>query len=280
MEWKTEGEVVVVENGSAGAANGIEVGARQQIMPGVLMDPQDDLRPPKPSKRRLAEDMADQPTKKVKREASANGVRAANGDHGLPNGVQINGASSAVPKMQDQTVAGIESLIAGQLPPELEHVTGSWLSISTLITRLAQETFIELGEKIDELVEIEAALGNEGNIVEDTQCSLQKKQLMLGFTHDRRAQFIKMLVLSQWCRRADELEKAVDLHYWLHVHGKVPVEKCTEWMREMTKFGNKTKMSNPDLKTALEALSLGKASWLTDVRPLISSVVSALTSLA
>ena len=62
------------------------------------------------------------------------------------------------------------------------------------------------------------------------------------------------------------MEKVVDIGYWLKLTGKAPVAGCVGWMREMTKQLNPTKVPNPDLKTALEALSLGKASWLTDVR--------------
>ena len=279
--------------GSVEIAEGGRAGAGGQVMPGVLREPQDDQGPLKPGKRRFVEDMADQPAKKAKREVLTNGVQTVNGDHGLPNGTQTNGASSEEQESQSTTVAGLESLIGSQLPPELEHVTGNWVSVSSLITRLAQETFNQLVDSINDLSEIDVT-SNDGHSSYDyssvqtngknarslSQANINKKERMLNFAQDRRNQFIKMLVLSQWCRRSGEMEKAVDVGFWLKRHGKANLEDCVAWMREMTKQLNSTKVPNRDLKTALEALSLGKASWLTDVRLLTIYVVSTLTLIA
>ena len=213
MERETEGLVEGVGD-SANAAEEGRARTGQQVMPGVLKDSQDEPRLLKPIKRRLVDDMAEQPAKKVKREGLPNGIQAVNGDHGLPNGINTNGTIPVQKESLDASVAGLEGLIGGELPPELEHVTTNWASVSSLITRLTQETFNQLVDTVNDLSEIEVT-ANEGpspydhsytpmnsskSAVSASQANVEKKQKMLNFAQDRRTQFIKVLVLSQWCR--------------------------------------------------------------------------------
>ena len=282
MEWKPEGS----EEGVGGGADATEeLGGptRPQTMPGVLKKPQDDLRIMKSNKRRIEDEMADQPAKKVKKEALSNGTQTTNGENGLLNGVLTNGVPPGIPEVHDIPIAGLENLGRSQLPPEFLPAPVTYVSMSTLITRLAQDTFNQLVDTINDLSETEVTSANTplsydhnnaqtngvtgtGTSTANSQANIKKRQQMLNFAQDRRTQFIKVLVLSQWCRRAEEMEKVIDVGYWMKNNGKVHIEACAGWMREMTRNLNTIRVPNPDFKTSLEALSLGKASWLTDVR--------------
>ena len=282
MEWKQEGS----EEGAGGSADAAEERGgptRPQAMPGVLKKSQDDLRIMKSNKRRIEDEMADQPSKKVKKEALSNGTQITNGENGLLNGGITNGVPPGMTEVHDMPVAGLENLSRSQLPPEFLPAPVTYVSISTLITRLAQDTFNQLVDTINDLSEAEITSNNTslsydhgnaqtngvtgtGTGTASSQINTKKRQQMLNFAQDRRTQFIKVLVLSQWCRRAEEMEKVIDVGYWMKNNGKVHVDACAGWMREMTRNLNTTRVPNPDFKTSLEALSLGKASWLTDVR--------------
>ena len=279
MERKPEG----LEEGAGGSVDAAEERGgptRPQAMPGVLKKPQDDLRIMKSSKRRIEDETADQPAKKVKKEALSNGTQITNGKNGLLNGVMSNGVPPAIPEAHDIPVAGSDNHSGSHLPPEFLPAPVTYVSIATLITRLAQDTFNQLVDTVNDLSEAEITSTNtplsydHGNIqtngitgtgTASSQANIKKRQQMLNFAQDRRTQFIKVLVLSQWCRRAEEMVKVIDVGYWMKNNGKVHVEACASWMREMTRNLNTTRVLNPDFKTSLEALSLGKASWLTDV---------------
>ena len=91
-------------------------GESQRAMPGVLKKSQDDPRHMKPSKRGPTEDMADHPSKKVKRESYINGAQLVNGDYGLSNGVQTNGLSPPRPEANSNPAAGLRILAGDPLP--------------------------------------------------------------------------------------------------------------------------------------------------------------------
>ena len=282
MEWKQEG----LEEGAGGSADAAEERGgptRPQAMPGVLKKSQDDLRIMKSNKRRIEDEIADQPSKKVKKEALSNGTQITNGENGLLNGGITNGVPPETTEAHHIPVANLENLSRSQLPPEFLPAPVTYVSISTLITRLAQDTFNQLVDTINDLSEAEITSNNTslsydhgnaqtngvtgtGTGTASSQINIKKRQQMLNFAQDRRTQFIKVLVLSQWSRRAEEMEKVIDVGYWMKNNGKVHVDACAGWMREMTRNLNTTRVPNPDFKTSLEALSLGKASWLTDVR--------------
>ena len=245
-------------------------------MPGVLKKSQDDFRPLKPGKRGLAEDMAEPPYKKIKRETLTNGGQTINGDSTFANGAQTNGVSPDPPAVEEKPITGLEGLFDVRLPPEIRQWNSNFVSVSALITRLAQETFNQTVEVVNEMSELKVPLSNglhgnsqvqmNGNSTgSDEDDNVKKKQLLLDFSLERRTQFIKMLVLLQWSRRSEEVGKAIDIFIWMkeqcgHFLGSVG------WLKVMRTEMDKIQVPSPDLKTALEALSLGKASWLTDVR--------------
>ncbi len=197
-----------------------------------------------------------------------------NGDHGLANGIHANGIPSSPTSIQRKPSTTTEKLM-GQLPPEIEHVTFGYIQFSSLISRLVQETFNGLTDVISDMSDIpipqpsQSAAQNHthqqfSNTEDSSQANVQKKLRMLHFASDRRAQFIKALILSRWARQVEGVSKVIDLNFWLS-NQIGQYNECCAWMGELKRKLIPLREPNPDIKTALEVLSLGKASWLPDL---------------
>ncbi|KAL8799758.1 MAG: hypothetical protein Q9182_005664 [Xanthomendoza sp. 2 TL-2023] len=186
-----------------------------------------------------------------------------NGAHGVVLGNQTNGDNvgfeAALTKCS--TSVGDSSR---QLPPEILHIAEGYLPLSNLIARVVQETFNGLTEVIHGLSELQIPQVNGPAPANHSQANVQKKLSLLSFAQDRRAKFIKILVLSQWSRQAKSISKVIDLKIWLSNQAKLYDDACN-WMGWLKRFMAQERMPNPDLQTALEALSLGKVSGLPDL---------------
>lgn len=267
-----------MEAAGVDVAQGGTVEKPLQVMPGVLLQTQDNPKIVKATK-----NAKDEREKKMAisaqvspPQALTNGVQLTNGGSTLPNGTYVNGIPADPIESKPQLANGIENLINGQLPPEIEHITYGYIPLSRLISRLAQETFNNLTDVIDEISTTGAAEatsnssfpsnqinGNRG--VDARNSDILKRQRMLEWAQQRRDDFIKILVLSQWSRQAEQVGKCIDLNVWLGTQRRT-YNDAVAWVGEFKRVVEHTKLPNPDLKTALEALSLGKASWLPDVR--------------
>ena len=199
-----------------------------------------------------------------------NGIARPNGTDSTANGIYANGYVTEVQIPSDRLAATVEK-ISSQLPPEIEHITYGYLPLSRLITRLAQDTFNGLGEVINELADMQTPqlhstlpYANGAGASQNSQISIQKKTRLWNFAQDRRAKFIKVLVLSQWSRQAEAVGKVIDLNVWMEDQKRL-YDEATWWIGELKRLLGPVKMPSPDLKTALEVLSTGKASWLPDV---------------
>ena len=264
---------------SVDATEGGTVERTPKVMPGVLIRSEDNLKIVKASKTAIGERQENMETSDPQRsqvQTLTNGVQLTNGDKGLPNGTHASGIPAELIDGQSKPMKGVENLLDGQLPPEIEHITYGYIPLSSLITRLAQETFNGLTDVINDMSEIGPSQSNvssgfpgaqvNGNSAGDSsESNVQKKQRMLEFAQERRQQFVKALVLSQWSRQAEQVGKCIDLKVWLDAQRRT-YNDAVGWVGELKRVVETTKMPNPDLHTALEALSLGKASWLPDVR--------------
>ncbi|KAG8532664.1 uncharacterized protein KY384_002541 [Bacidia gigantensis] len=94
--------------------------------------------------------------------------------------------------------------------------------------------------------------------------NVQKKVRMFDLANSRRAQFIKLLVLSRWARHADNISKVIDLRVWL-TDKQTAFQSAVDWMGELKRKLATIKEPSPDTNTALEILSLGRASWIPDL---------------
>ncbi|KAL8825432.1 MAG: hypothetical protein Q9191_004424 [Dirinaria sp. TL-2023a] len=251
----------------------------EEVMPGVLIEAQDTTKRSKmsnPAVNGRFDDTAPYDHPKAMPEALSNGNRLTNGDHELPNGVYSKGDLMGMAQDQSPPINGVEGLLGGQLPPEIEHITFGYLPLSSLIKRLAQETFNGLNEVVNDMSEQTSSQAsnysssgtrvqvNGANAEDASQRNVQKKLRMLEFAQQRRQQFIKTLVLSQWSRQAEQVGKCIDLKVWLDGQRRV-LNDAVAWTGELKRVVEPTKLQNPDIQTALEALSLGRALWLPDL---------------
>lgn len=207
-------------------------------------------------------------------EEHRNGNLLTNGIHEYVNGISANGLTADSADVEPKASGAFEKLM-GQLPPEIEHITFGYVSLHTLISRLVQETFLGLTETINEMSDIpvppfgqQAPLNNLNQLVngagDSSGGNVQKKLRWLKFTSDRRAQFIKILVLLRWARQAEAVSRVIDLNVWTNTRLQ-EYKDCISWMGELKRILVQLREPNPDIKTALEVLSLGKASWLPDL---------------
>ncbi|KAL3419037.1 Mediator of RNA polymerase II transcription subunit 14 [Phlyctema vagabunda] len=188
---------------------------------------------------------------------------------GMPNG--FNGPSAdASSQRQTQGGANLNPGI-DELPPEIVHLTEGYIPLSRVLTRLAQTTHNTLTSKILELAQMQvptsavnggpsAVTMAEGNSVEN----VQKKLRLLGFAQDAHADWTKVLVLTEWSRKAVDVSKIIDLRLFLQGQNHAYVNAIDE-MSFLKRDLAQARIPNPNLKTALEVLSTGKASWMPEL---------------
>ncbi|KAL8692542.1 MAG: hypothetical protein Q9218_002463 [Villophora microphyllina] len=253
------------EEGAKGVTGGVALEG-QQRMPGVLKNERDETWNPAQAAglQVKATNMADHQAERFEREPGpVNGHALVNGIHeGTPANL-MNGVGTSTASSQGNVSEGMVQVL-GQLPPEIEHITYGYLPMSTMITRLAQETFSELNDVINELSDLKLSQPNGAAAADTAQANNDRKLRLLTFAQERRAQFIKVLVLSQWSRHVDSMGRVIDLKVWLDRQRKVFDDACN-WMGELKRILRSERMPNPDLRTALEILSFGKAPWLPDL---------------
>jgi mediator of RNA polymerase II transcription subunit 14 len=158
-----------------------------------------------------------------------------------------------------------------QLPPEIVHITQGYMPLSKLLSRLAQKTHSELSSTILELAQMpiptSAVNGNASHIttVDDSSAeNLAKKLRMLKFAQDAHTEWTKALVITGWSRRAEDVSRTIDLK--IHLDNQMQFyENAVGELSEVKRGLIHARLPNPDLPTALEVLTTGKASWMPDV---------------
>jgi mediator of RNA polymerase II transcription subunit 14 len=180
-----------------------------------------------------------------------------------------------LPVQVDQpTVNGVSALSRrssmSDLPPEIVQITEGYEPFGKLIARVVQECSNELNEVVDKLSNIAVPppltngvshVNGSGNM---SQQNLLKKKTWLEFANSNREQFIKLMVISQWSRNADQVKKLIDLMFWSNGQTEC-YQRASDGLGELKRSLHSFKSPNPDIKTALEVLSTGKASWMPDL---------------
>jgi mediator of RNA polymerase II transcription subunit 14 len=190
-----------------------------------------------------------------------------------------NGANGAVPDAQTQSqalvVESIPSNMADrlqQLPPEIAHITVGFEPLSRLLMRLAQVTHNRLSAKIMELAAmptpssvvngngVHYANGADDNSVDN----VRKKVSLLKFAEATHADWTKALVITHWGRISEDVSKVIDLK--VHIdHQKGFYDAAFNDLIDVKRSLVQARVPNPDLRTAVEVLSTGKASWMPNV---------------
>ena len=210
------------------------------------------------------------------------GFSLLNGVQPLTNGFHAEDTPTELNAADDRSTQDSLALMERRLPPEIEHITFGYLPLANLITRLVQDTFNGLNDALGDVWDMKGLKGNDnpphigqrplvnGEVAaRSSESNVQRKLRMLHFTQDNRARFIKILVLSKWSRQVESIGKVIDLKVWLDGQARF-FEDAISWMGELKRILPPMKQPSPDLKTALEVLSLGKASWLSDANYLPS----------
>ncbi|KIY01622.1 uncharacterized protein Z520_03174 [Fonsecaea multimorphosa CBS 102226] len=177
----------------------------------------------------------------------------ANGDL-EPNQQPPDNRGNDVAHLQEQAPAEILQLISQD----------SYLPMAALINRASQSCWNGLSDLVTQLASVpvpelppeQARLLPNGLPNNQSKANLDKKDRLLKFSNDQKADFIKLLVLLQWSKNVEEVSKTISINYWLmkrreaywNVIGSMALLK-----QESSGF----QIPNPDLKTAAEVLSRG-----------------------
>ncbi|OXV08409.1 hypothetical protein Egran_03829 [Elaphomyces granulatus] len=184
------------------------------------------------------------------------------------NGLKERDRFSEDGTMLVEKIAAGDSLFppTSQLP-ELVHITQGFFPFAQLVSRSVQQCWNDLSDLIAELADLQTLLQNQvsqfsltngkspGNQSED---NMQKKLRILDFAQLKRTEFIKLLVLSRWSRQAIDVSKLIDLQGFIRTR-HLAYHRAPQRVADMKRDLVRAQMANPDLKTALEILSKGRA---------------------
>ncbi|OQE44970.1 hypothetical protein PENCOP_c002G08188 [Penicillium coprophilum] len=191
---------------------------------------------------------------------------------GMNGSVYVNGASSgtAASNQHSQTLADNAVGIMPTTPFKLPHITQGFFPLGTLVNRSVQECWNELSELITELATIQVpasggSMSTNGKPAGNQSSeNVHKKLRLLDFAHAKRAEFIKLLVLSQWSRQAADVSKLIDIQGFIRTRHQ-SYDAALQYVGEVKRDLVRAQVANPDLKTAVEVLSKGRVASLPDL---------------
>lgn len=159
------------------------------------------------------------------------------------------------------------------LPPEIAHIAAElYHPLSTLLMRISQETYNDLSETLTAMADIPLApqmngaltngMGSHGGGQENAEANRRKKLLLMKFAQDNRAKFIKLLVLTEWGKKASkDVAALIDLFGWAREQN-LHMDFVDTQIERIKTYSSAAAERNPDIRTALEILSTGKAEWM------------------
>ncbi|KAF3033798.1 mediator complex subunit [Didymella heteroderae] len=166
-------------------------------------------------------------------------------------------------------------------PPEIAHIgSDMYHPLSKLLMRVAQECYNALEETLHKMSGMSmgqqpnGATTNGAGPQDSPDVNKKKKLLLLKFAQENRAKFIKLLVLTEWGQKsAIDIGKVIDVYSW----AREQVQHM-DWvdiqMEAIKVHSGSARENNPDIRTALEILSTGKASWIPTLDYIPSEPVS------
>ena len=184
----------------------------------------------------------------------------------------VNGISKEAGESKTIT----EASTAAKEPPELMHITQGFFPFSKLVNRSVQQCWNDLSDLTTELAEMQVSSHDQSSMSIPTNGKLpgnqssgniHKKIRILDFAHAKRAEFIKLLVLSKWSRQAADVSQLIDLQGFIRTRHQC-YAGALQWVGDMKRDLVRAQVANPDLKTAQEVLSKGKVVAMPDVSPL------------
>ncbi|KAK5048159.1 hypothetical protein LTR84_005829 [Exophiala bonariae] len=178
-----------------------------------------------------------------------------------------NGLSKDTP-MRHSVAPPVSTLRSEQAPLEILQLISkdSYLPLAALVNRAAQSCWNNLVLLLDQLASIHIpdpsgdstrSLLN-GQINNQSKANLEKKEKLLQFANDQKADFIKLLVLLQWSRDVENVSKTISINYWLMTRRQAYWDAIASLVR-IKQDSAGFQVPDPDLKTAAEILSRGRA---------------------
>ncbi|KAK6217710.1 Aromatic/aminoadipate aminotransferase 1 [Pestalotiopsis sp. IQ-011] len=196
-------------------------------------------------------------------------------ENGIQNGLPgDHDAAARPPRMND-------------LPDEIQHITQGYVPLGVLLSRLAQRSHNQLTAKLLELakmpVSAPAVNGNSSlavSLPDDTSVeNLSKKSALLNFIQEMHGRWTKALVIASWSRKAPTVSKLIDLMNYVNMERKAFDDGLT-YMANIAHDICFSQVPNPDIQTALQVLSTGSASWMSDLGYIVPPPLTAEEQLA
>ncbi|TDZ26184.1 Mediator of RNA polymerase II transcription subunit 14 [Colletotrichum orbiculare MAFF 240422] len=191
----------------------------------------------------------------------------------LPNGVPGSSATDILGRQQSQMTKGLtlqQKPRMNDLPEEIVHITQGYIPLSTIVSRLAQQTHEHLQKTIMEMAAIKIQPPVNGNNTHGSDApddmsepNKRKKMLMLKFAQDAHSKWVKALVITDWGRNAGSVSKLIDIK--AHIDSKrVLYDHAQALLIDLKRSLISARLPNPDLKTALQVLTTGEATWVPE----------------
>jgi mediator of RNA polymerase II transcription subunit 14 len=162
------------------------------------------------------------------------------------------------------------------LPVEVRQLTQHFRPFHKVVHRAVQRSWNDFSDLLDQLSEINlppsiTALNtsyaksqiNGAMATDQSQENLEKKDRLLKFQQDQRALYIKFLVLHDWYQRSRGIDQVIEISMWMHDQ-RIHFAQAADFIGIMKRELALWQVPNPDLKTAIEVLSNGRVSTLSD----------------
>jgi mediator of RNA polymerase II transcription subunit 14 len=187
----------------------------------------------------------------------------------LPNGFNGGGPVASQPQSNGTASDGLARL--RDLPTEVLHITDGYVPLSKLLTRQAQKTFVGMTTIVQELSQMplpSSALNGYNSQTatsdDNSEENIHKKLKLLKFLESTHADWAKQLAITEWSRKANIISKLIDLQQHLRTE-KQYYNQSIDILCEYKRALLGATLPNPDLRTALEVLSTGKTSHVSEV---------------
>ncbi|KAI9053812.1 hypothetical protein LZ554_002760 [Drepanopeziza brunnea f. sp. 'monogermtubi'] len=153
------------------------------------------------------------------------------------------------------------------LPQEIIHMTEGYQPLSKFLQRVVQKTHSDLINTLSDLEQMPtpaSALNGNSATDDSSQENVQKKMRLMNYATSAHESLTKALVITGWSRKAEDVSKLIDIRMHLEAQ-KSLYTTAIEAMADNKRALHNFRLPNPDFKTALEALTTGKSSWMPDL---------------
>lgn len=201
------------------------------------------------------------------RTSSNDGVLPTTTDGKRVNGV-VNGSASLERAGQGKDLRDDSERLTGlfrDIPPDIIHISHGYVPFTCLINRVTQQCWNDLSDLLTSLgnshpAGISGSAAEANNVLSSKAGGSQsdelarRKLMVLEFCQAKRADFIKLLVLSNWSRQAAEVSRLVDLQAFIRMRYEA-YNDVVAVTAAMNHDLIRAQIATPDLKTSLEVLA-------------------------